>query len=65
MLKITELVNEYAARTGTTRQELADRLGMSRVSLYMRLKGSIEFSLSQAVKLAEILGCDLTDLVSL
>ena len=62
MDSIRERVGAYTERTGTTKAELADSLGMSRVTLHNKLNGLSEFSLSEAVQLAKILGCTVDDL---
>lgn len=62
MDSIRERVGAFTERTGTTKQELAEKLGMSRVTLHNKLMGNSEFSLSEAQKLAGILGCTVDDL---
>ena len=59
---IKERIGAFLARTGTTREELADKLGMSRTALYQRLSGEVEFKLGEGFELAEILGCTVDDL---
>lgn len=44
-----------------TRQDIADALGIDRASLYNKLSGKTEFSLSEAVALAKVLGCKTVD----
>ena len=48
--------------TGTTSGELARALGISRSALYSKLHGETEFSLAEAYKLSQILGCAIEDL---
>ena len=62
MESIRERVGAYLERTGETKSELANKLGMSRVSLHSKLIGHTEFRLSEAERLAEILGCSVDDL---
>lgn len=62
MDSIKERVGAYIERTGTTKSELADMLGMSRVTLHSKLAGQTEFRLSEAERLAQILGCSVDDL---
>jgi DNA-binding XRE family transcriptional regulator len=59
---IKERVGAYIERTGTTKSELAQKLGMSRVTLHSKLTGQTEFRLSEAERLAQILGCSVDDL---
>ena len=62
MDSIRERVGAFIERTGMTKAELASQLGMSRVSLHSKLSGQTEFRLSEAERLAEILGCSVDDL---
>lgn len=62
MDSIRERVGAFIERTGMTKAELANQLGMSRVSLHSKLNGQTEFRLSEAERLAEILGCSVDDL---
>ena len=62
MESIKERVGAYIERTGTTKSELAQKLGMSRVTLHSKLTGQTEFRLSEAERLAHILGCSVDDL---
>lgn len=62
MDSIRERVGAFIERTGMTKAELANQLGMSRVSLHSKLSGQTEFRLSEAERLAEILGCTVDDL---
>ena len=45
-----------------TRDALADSLGMSRSSFFNKVRGSYEFSLSEAYALSRILGVSLDEL---
>lgn len=62
MDSIKERVGAYLERTGTTKAELAQSLGMSRVTLHSKLVGQSEFRLSEAEQLANVLGCSVDDL---
>lgn len=62
MDSIKERVGAYLAREGQTKQWLAERLGMSTVTLSSKLNGETEFTFSQAIHLSEILGCTVNDL---
>lgn len=62
MDSIRERVALHLARTGKTKGELADELGMSRVTLHAKLNGLSDFKLSEAETLANIIGCSVDDL---
>ncbi len=47
---------------GNTRERLAELLGMSHDTLARRMDGSTDWSWTEARKLAEILGCEVSDL---
>ena len=59
---IKERVGAYLARTGVSRESLAESIGMSRNSFYQKLIGESEFKLSEAFALADVLGCSVDDL---
>ena len=59
---IKERVGAYLARTGVSRESLAESIGMSRNSFYQKLIGESEFKLSEAFALADVLGCTVDDL---
>lgn len=59
---IKERVGAYIGRTGTTKREIATTLDMSEAAFYSKLRGDSEFTLSEAGKLAELLGCSLDSL---
>lgn len=59
MEAIKQLVAAYCQDNGLTSAALADALGMSRSSLYAKLRGLAPWDLEEAVKLAQILGIDL------
>ena len=61
MYSTEERIRDYLDRTGRTREALAGDLGMSRQTLRKKTSGKIEFKLSEAVKLAGILGCTVDD----
>lgn len=60
-MNLQEKVGEYAEAKGTTREAIADKMGISRSSFFNKLRGSYEFSLSEAFKLSRILGVSLDD----
>lgn len=60
-MNLQEKVGEYAEAKGTTREAIADKMGISRSSFFNKLRGSYEFSLSEAFTLSRILGVSLDD----
>lgn len=56
MDSIKEWVGAYLERTGTTKAELANQMSISRTSFYSKMDGTTEFTLSEAGKLASMLG---------
>jgi DNA-binding XRE family transcriptional regulator len=62
MNTIKERVAAYLARTGRTKAELANDLGMSRTSLHAKLNGQTDFTLCEGYKLKNILGCTADEL---
>lgn len=65
MDKLKNIVERFLEDTGMTRTKLASEVGCSRVSLWKKLNGVTEFTFSQAIKLAEIVGCSLDDFRSI
>ncbi len=61
MYSIKDRVAIYLSRTGVTRDELAQQLGITRQSLRSKLDGEVDFKLSEGFALAGILGCSLDD----
>ena len=64
-MNIQEKVGQYVEANGTTMSSIADALGISRSSLFNKLRGSNEFSLSEAFNLSRMLGLSLDDLYEL
>lgn len=62
MDSIKERVGAYLAREKQTKQWMAGELGMTTVTLNSKLNGDTEFTLSQAIRLSEILGCAVSEL---
>lgn len=48
---------------GMTQKELADRLGVNQSMISDYESGKVDLSLTKAVKIADILECDLNDLL--
>lgn len=61
MYTILERVGAYCARTGTSREDIAKQLGVTRQTFKSKLNGDVEFKLSEALNLAEILHCTVED----
>ena len=60
-MNLQETVGQYAEAKETTKEAIADQIGMSRSSFFNKLRGSFEFSLSEAFKLSRILDVSLDD----
>lgn len=60
---IDEAIAAYLRRTGKTQSELADDLGMSENTLSWKRRGIREFKFSEVIKIAEITGCSLDEMV--
>lgn len=61
-LAIRERLGAYLARTGATKQSVADALGITTVTLSSKLRGESLFDLEQAFRLADLIGCRVDDL---
>lgn len=59
---LRERVAAHLAKTGKTKGELANELGMSRASLHQKLNGVYDFKLSEAETLAALMGCSVDEL---
>ena len=64
-MTLQEKVGQYIEANGTTMGAVADKLGISRSSLFNKLRGSNEFSLSEAFNLSSILGITVDELCRL
>lgn len=62
MDSIKERVGAYLARTGRSKGDLAMDLRVSKTALYQKLNGQTDFSLVEARRLAQTLGCTIDDL---
>lgn len=65
MDEIRERTSAYCLENGMTNATLADALGMSRSSLYAKLRGLAPWGLEEAVKLAELLGMSVSEFAAL
>ena len=64
-MNLQEKVGHYVEANETTMGAVADKLGISRSSLFNKLRGSNEFSLSEAFNLSRILGMTVDELCRL
>lgn len=62
-MTLQEKIGEYVESSGITMSSVADSLGISRSSLFNKLRGTSEFSLSEAFNLSRMLNITLDDLV--
>ena len=60
-MTLQERVGQYTEANGTTMGAVASTLGISRSSLFNKLRGSNEFSLSEAFRLSRMLGLSLDE----
>lgn len=64
-MTLQERVGQYIEASQTTMSAVADQIGISRSSLFNKLRGSNEFSLSEAFSLSRILGVSLDEFYQL
>lgn len=60
---IDEAIAAYLRRSGKTQAELAEELGMSENTLSWKRRGIREFKVSEAIKISEITGSSLEEMV--
>lgn len=60
-MTLQEKVGQYVEANQTTMGAFADKIGMSRSSLFNKMRGSNEFSLSEAFNMSRILGMSLDE----
>ena len=56
-------IRDIRQARGMTQKELADRLGVNQSMISDYESGKVDLSLTKAVKIADILECDLNDLL--
>ena len=61
MNKFLIRVGSWLMEKGNTKQELADRLGISTVSLNRKLDGEVRWTWDEVCCLADILHCNVSD----
>ncbi len=64
-MSLQEMIGEYADEHCMTKDAIADKLGISRSSFFNKMRGSYDFSLSEAFALSRMLGITLDDLYEL
>lgn len=57
-------VNRYVESNDTTKGAIANRLGISRATLYEKLNGTSRWTLDEAIDLADLMACDLVDILT-
>lgn len=64
-MTLQEKVGQYLEANQMTMGAFADKLGISRSSLFNKMRGSNEFSLSEAFNMSRILGISLDEFCQL
>lgn len=64
-MTLQEKVGQYVEANQMTMGAFAEKLGMSRSSLFNKMRGSNEFSLSEAFNLSRALGMSLDEFYQL
>lgn len=64
MMTLNGFVTGRLADIGKTKTELAGACGFSTVSLASKLSGKTEFTLGEAIAMADFIGCTLEELAS-
>lgn len=63
MDQINKKIGEYLLKPGNSRTALAREIGLSTFTLNSRIAGKSEWKWGEVVKLAEVIGCSLDDLL--
>lgn len=61
MDKFAELIGSWLIKPGNTKKLLAEKLGISVGTLNNRISGGYEWTWGEACKLADVLGCSLSE----
>lgn len=61
---IRQNVENYLDNNNVTKGALANRIGISRSTLYEKLDGNRPWLLDEAIALSELIGCTIDDLVN-
>lgn len=60
--QLMKAVEHYKVDSGMTSDDIADALGVTRVTLWSKLRGDTPINIKQAKQLADMLGMTLDDL---
>lgn len=61
---IKQHIEDYIKENDTTRSAFAQRIGISRSSLYEKTEGIRPWLLSEAIAISEVIGCTIPELVA-
>ena len=64
MKSINERIKKYAKDNNTTREALANGIGISRSSLYDKINERSPWTLDEAIAMADFMGCSVQDLIT-
>lgn len=54
-MTLSEKIGDFAKATGTTKDEIAKSIGISRSSFFSKIRGEYEFTITEAYKLSTML----------
>jgi DNA-binding XRE family transcriptional regulator len=64
MKSINERIKKYVKDNNTTREALANGIGISRSSLYDKIGEKSPWTLDEAIAMADFMGCTVQDLIT-
>lgn len=64
-MTLSEKISDFAKTTGTTKDEIAKSLGISRSSFFSKIRGEYEFTFTEAYKLSTMLGMTVDEFYEL
>lgn len=64
MKSINEHIKRYVKENSTTREAIANGIGISRSSLYDKINGRSHWTLDEAIAMADFMGCTVQDLIT-
>lgn len=62
---INEKIGAWLLKNGNTREELAEKIGISRPALSNRLAGKTDWNWNDVLKVSEVIGCSLNELAGI
>jgi DNA-binding XRE family transcriptional regulator len=65
MISLQKFVSDYVETNNTTKEALAKEAEIGRTSFFSKVKGTSDFTLSEAHRLASIIGCTLDELYAM